>query len=358
MESLNRNTFLNPFLIRILSGSILLILAGAPPATSISLRPDEERVAAVIKTVDYVFSDSFEAAYDAVELIADTLPGKPVYNLIYSSILIADMTDREDYSRKKELFKHLDSSKRFFQKWTDNNPGDAWGYFFLGTVHAYKAMFYGQTRTWLKSFIEGMKSRGKFSRALEIDPTLYDAYTGLGSYHYWSSDKLAKYIPFLPDNRKRGLEEIRIAKDSSYFSSKLAAAGLAWALIQENKLPEALKIARELYRESSGGRASLWILGAIHWKSGNLQAAKEDYTEMMNSLNAVGGQNNYNLIFCRYRRGVCFYMMKDYENAKEDFEALLSYKISKEVRERHKKTLEKTREYLEKTEKHIRNARE
>jgi len=357
MESLKRKTVLNPFLIRILSGSILLILAGTLRVSSASLRPDESLIATVVRTVDYVFCDSFETAYNTAELIGDTLPGKPVYNLIYSSILIADMTDREDYSRKKELFKHLDSSKKFFQKWTKNNPGDPWGYFFLGTVHAYKAMFYGQTRTWLKSFIEGMKSRGKFSRALEIDPTLYDAYTGLGSYHYWSSDKLAKYIPFLPDNRKRGLEEIRIAKDSSYFSSKLAATGLAWALIQENKIPEAQKIARELYRESSGGRASLWLLGAIHWKTGNLQEAKKDYAELMNSLNAAGGQNNYNLIFCRYRRGVCFYMMKDYEKAKEDFEALLSYKISKEVRDRHKETIKKTREYLEKTEKQIRITR-
>jgi tetratricopeptide (TPR) repeat protein len=357
MKSFNSETIFESLAKMILPGSIFLSLAIPAITPAATLRPNDNRVAAVVKTVDYVFADSFEAAYNAAELITDTLPGKPIYNLVVASILIAEMTDREDYSRKNDLFKRLDSSKRFFQKWTKGNPGDPWGHFFLGTVHAYKSMWHGQTRSWLKSFIEGLKCRGKYDRTIKLDPTLYDAYTGIGSYHYWSSAKLGKYIPFIPDNRKKGLEELRLAKDSSYISSRLAATGLAWALIEENKLPEALKIAQELYRESSGGRVSMWILGAIYWKWGRLNEAERYYAELLKSLNAAGNQNNYNLIFCRYRKGVCLYMMKDYRGAKEQFDTLLSYKISKEVRKRHKKTLEKTREYLKKTENHIMNKR-
>jgi tetratricopeptide (TPR) repeat protein len=357
MKSFNSETVLKQFLNISLPGFIVLILAGPTITFSASLRPDQDRVAAVVKTVDYVFADSFEAAYNAAELIADTLPGKPIYNLVVASILIAEMTDREDYSRKDDLFKRLDSSKRFFQKWTKNNPGDPWGHFFLGTVHAYKSMWHGQTRSWLKSFIEGLKCRGKYDRTIKLEPTLYDGYTGIGSYHYWSSAKLGKYIPFIPDNRKKGLEELRMAMDSSYFSSRLAATGLAWALIEENNLPGALRIAQDLYRESSGGRVSMWILGAIYWKWGRLDEAERYYAELLKSLNAAGKQNNYNLIFCRYRRGVCLYMMRDYRGAKEEFETLLSYKISKKVKKRHKKTLEKTREYLGKTEKQLMNRR-
>jgi hypothetical protein len=217
-------------------------------------------------------------------------------------------------------------------------------------VHAYKAMWHAQHKSWLKSFIEGLKAKSKLNRAIEIDPGLYDAYTGMGNFHYWSSAKLAKYVPFIADDREKGLRELRIARDSSAFSSKPAATGLAWALYDGNKFVEARRIARELYRDSSGGRVSLWILGAINWKQGRLREAETNYTELLNSLMAAGNQNNYNLIFCRYRRGVCRYMRKDYPGAEDDFRTLLSYKVSKEIKERHKKTLKKTREYLEKIE--------
>lgn len=356
MNLLNNETVLKSLPKKGLPLSIVVLIAGTAMASAATLRPGDDLVAEVIKATDYVYSDSFDAAYNTAGAIVDTLPGKPFYNLIVASILHAEMTDGEDYSRKKELFRRLDLSKKFFQKWIEGNPGDPWGYFFLGTVHAYKAMLYGQTRSWLKSLIEGLKARGKFSRVIEMDPSLYDAYTGLGSYHYWSSVKLRKYLPFLPDNREQGLRELRIAMDSSSFSSKPAATGLAWALMEEGKFAEASRVGRELYEQTSGGRISLWILGGIGWRRGNLPVAIKYYSQLLESLQRAGDQNYYNLIFCRYRIGVCMFLMRDYRGAETEFQTLMSYKASKEVKNRHKKTFEKTREYMRKIKSILKNS--
>lgn len=315
-----------------------------------SLKPDETRIARVREIIDRVYSDSFETAYGLAEAINDTLPGRPIVNLIVASVLHAEMTDEEDYSRKKEFFSHLDSSKKFFEDWTKRNPADPWGYYFLGTVHAYKSMWHAQHKSWLKTMIEGLKARGKYNRALEIDPGLYDAYAGLGNYHFWSSVILRKYLPFLDDNSEQGLSELRLAADSSFFSSKPAATGLAWALINRKRFPEASKIALQLHKESSGGRISLWILGSVYWRWGGLNKTAIYYGELIESLNRLENQNYYGLVFCRYRRGVCLYRLRRYEDAREEFATLISYDVSKEVRNRHKKTFEKAREYLEKIE--------
>jgi hypothetical protein len=40
--------------------------------------------------------------------------------------------------------------------------------------------------------------------------------------------------------------------------------------------------------------------------------------------------------------------MKDYASAKAQFDAILAYDPPKAIRERHKKTFDRTREYLEK----------
>ena len=334
----------------IFTGAItfILILLFYIPSFGSSARPDEARIAIVVKIIDHVYSDSFESAYRMVETINDTLPGKPFYNLITASILHAEMTDSEDFSEKEKFFSRLDSAKKFFQDWSKNNPGDPWGHYFLGTVHAYKSVWHGQHKSWLKTLLEGLKARGKFTRALEIDPGLYEAYAGLGNFHFWSSVKLGKYLPILKDNREKGLSELRLAIDSSYFSSKPAATGLAWALINQGRFQEASKIGRELYKESSGGRVSLWILGSACWRWGRLRKAEIYYGELAESFDRLEKQNYYNLVFCRYRRGVCLYLLKKYEDARLEFDTLLSYEVPKKTRDRHKKTYKKTQDYLEK----------
>jgi tetratricopeptide (TPR) repeat protein len=315
-----------------------------------SLEPDDSLITAVTGIIDYVYSDKFDSAYSVAMTINDTLPGKPFYNLIVASILHAEMTDLEDYSKAKEFFSRLDLSKKHFEKWTDGNPGDPWGYYFVGMVHAYKAMLHAQRKKWLKAFIEGYKAKGRFSRAIELDPELYDAYAGLGNFHFWSSVKLKKYLPFLKDNKAQGLRELRIAADSSIFSSKPAATGLAWALLDQKRFPEATKIGLDLYRESSGGRISLWIMGSASWRGGRLDDAVRYYGELIESLNSIEKQNYYNLIFCRYRKGVALFLMGRYEEAEKELNILLSYDAPKETRDRHKKTYGKAKEYLQKIE--------
>ncbi len=315
---------------------------------SATLRPSHEQLTILSETVDYIFADRFQQAYGSCDQLNDTIPGQPIYHLLYASILHAEMMDAEEYSRGKTLLAHIDSSIKILKDWTNENPDDPWGYFFLGSAYGYKATWHGQKKSWLKSLIDGLKARGKFAKALKIDSTLYDTYTGIGNYHYWSSAKLGKYIPFLPDNRNKGLEELKLAVDSSLFSNKPAALGLAWALIHEKQLSRAARIGRQLYEETSGGRASLWILGGAYWRVGNLRDAERYYGELIESLEQAGEQNYYNLIFCRYRRGVCLFGMRKHELAKREFEGLISYDVSKEVARRHKRTYKKTREYIEK----------
>ena len=318
---------------------------------SATLKPSPEQLTKLSETIDYIFTDRFHQAYGSCGRLNDTIPGQPIYHLAYASVLHAEMFDAEEYGRGKTFIAHIDSSIKVLKKWTDDNPDDPWGYFFLGSAYGYKATWHGQKKSWLKSLIDGLKAKGKFAKALKIDSTLYDAYTGMGNYHYWSSAKLGKYIPFLPDNRDKGLEELKLAADSSIFSKKPAVFGLAWALIHEKQFSRAVKVGRRLYEETSGGRASLWILGGVYWRMGNLRYAERYYGELIESLQQAGGQNYYNLIFCGYRRGVCLYGMGKHELARREFEELMSYNVSKEVAGRHKKTYKKTRDYIEKLEK-------
>jgi tetratricopeptide (TPR) repeat protein len=313
-----------------------------------TLKPNGPELSNILKTVDYIFADSFSEAMTLAEGVGDTIPGQPIYHLLNASILHAQMMDGEDYSHEKEFMDNVDQASDALENWVDKNPQDAWGFFLWGSAYGYKAIWQAQKGSWFKSLLSGLKAKARFSDALELDSTLYDSYTGMGSYHYWSSIKLKKVFPFVSDNRELGLREMRLATDSSLISSKAAAIGYAWALLNERRYSDALKVANHLKETTVGGRGVLWLLGAIYWSSGNLKKASDCYGQLIESLEKLGNQNYYNLIYCRYRKGICDYGMRDFKSAKADFDAILAYDCSKAIKDRHKKTFQRTIEYLDK----------
>jgi len=319
-------------------------------STATTLKPTDKQIEIVEQSIQYIFSDSFQQAYKLTKSFEDSIYGAPLATMLTAAILLAEMTDDENYDRKDEFFDAVNSTTKTINKHIKKNPDDPWGYFFLGSAYGHKAVWYGLQKSWLKALINGIKAKNRFSTAVKIDPHLYDAYTGIGNYHYWSSLRLRKYIPFLPDNKERGMSELRLAIDSSQFSLFPAMAGLSWAYIYDKKLSSALKIGKELYKQTNGGRISLWILGGTYWRNGNLRMAEENYTKLINSLNQKGNQNNYNLIFCHYRRGVARFHRGRYDEAYDDFIKIGLFDVSKKVRDRHKKTYKRKEEYLAKIE--------
>jgi hypothetical protein len=83
---------------------------------------------------------------------------------------------------------------------------------------------------------------------------------------------------------------------------------------------------------------------------GNLPLAAKYYGELLRSFQRVGNQNYYNIIVCRYRRGVSLKGMGKYEEARFEFERILSYDISRDVRKRLDKVFRKTRQRLDEIE--------
>ncbi|HBC47172.1 MAG TPA: hypothetical protein DEO84_09410 [candidate division Zixibacteria bacterium] len=330
---------------------IALILVVCSTSSGATLKPTGPELSTILKTVNYIFADSFSEAMVSAVAIGDTTPGLPIYHLLYASILHAQMMDGEDYSHEKEFMDNIDQASDALEKWVDKNPKDGWGYFFWGSAYGYKAVWQAQKGSLFKSLLSGLKAKSRFSDALKLDPILYDSYTGMGSYHYWSSVKLKKVFPFLSDNRDDGLRELKLAADSSLISNKAAAIAYAWALLNERKYSDALKIANHLNETTEGGRTTVWLLAGIYWANGNLKKSSDYYGQLIESLERAGNQNDYNLIYCRYRKGVADYGMRDFKAAKAEFEAILAYNPPKEIRERHKKTYQRSREYIEKIKK-------
>ncbi len=107
---------------------------------------------------------------------------------------------------------------------------------------------------WIKAYFAGKRGHAQLKKALELDPTLYDAYMGLGIYDYYT-DTLSGVQAVLAallihGDRKRGLQELQIAIDKSPHARVEAMCFLVEIYASEEGTPKkALPIAEALHHE-------------------------------------------------------------------------------------------------------------
>jgi len=71
----------------------------------------------------------------------------------------------------------------------DKNKEDALSYFCLGKAYGYLSLYKIGKCKWFGAFRCGLKGHSCLKKAVKTAPNFYDAYCGLGIYHYWRSAK-------------------------------------------------------------------------------------------------------------------------------------------------------------------------
>lgn len=115
--------------------------------------------------------------------------------------------------------------------------------FFLGGVYGWMAKYYLDASAKWKTFINARKAKGYFEKTLKLDPDCFDAYYGLGEYHYYAGTlpKLLRF--FLPilnfeGDTKRGMSELNLAKDKAIYSKDFAAYELVLIYLDKEEKRE------------------------------------------------------------------------------------------------------------------------
>ena len=107
---------------------------------------------------------------------------------------------------------------------------------------------------WIKAYFRGKNGHRMLKKALEYDPTLYDAYLGLGIYDYYTDtlpgvQRLLAAL-LIHGDRQRGLQELQWAIDKGDHARVEAQMFLIEIYTWEEQSPaKALPIAQDLHQE-------------------------------------------------------------------------------------------------------------
>ncbi len=162
--------------------------------------------------------------------------------------------------------------------------------FYLGTANMYLAAYHGWQSNWLRAYWYGKDGIGYLERVIAADSTYYDAYLGLGLYHYYTDviPKIAKAVTFLlgfEADRQKGLEELELAAAHGKYSRAEALLFLGSIhLYVEKDYEKSRQFFEELARLYPENASYSMLLGEAYQKLGKNEQAAQTLHQLVDQI--------------------------------------------------------------------------
>lgn len=213
---------------KILSFLLAAFLAASiiSPARA-EIKLPEDIIGPVTVGIDGVYSLDFETAHNSIQKVFSLYPNHPFGHFGNAMIAWARYEyefETSDDKQRKVFEKTLDDSIAGIKIWLKDNPQDPNAFMGIGALYGLRAMFAMRNRNWITSYFSGRKAIKNLETALEIDPTYYDAFFGLGIYQYYAGTLpsvikiLAKIVAIKGDPNK-GVAYLNLAREKATFTS-------------------------------------------------------------------------------------------------------------------------------------------
>lgn len=236
----------------------IVLLAAALPMTGAADRPPAQKAPLtggiqVARTYDAVMDARFSAV---PALLTDTCPPAPrevcqLLGVVSSWWQI--QIDPHDRSRDATFEKDVQAAIDAMERWTEREPLRAEAWFYLGGAIGARAQWRVLRGQALSAARDGKRIKSALEQALMLDPTLQDAYFGIGMYHYYAAVapralRMLRWLLLLPGgDRTQGLEEMLRARASGQLLRSEADYQLQLVYLWYEKQPlKALELATAL----------------------------------------------------------------------------------------------------------------
>ena len=124
------------------------------------------------------------------------------------------LLDQESTVMDAPLMKRIETSITSAEAWVAREPTRAEAWFYLGGAYGTRVLLRGQRGQYLAAARDGQRIHDSLQRAIKLDPSIGDAYFGLGLYHYYAAiaprvARILSALMFLPGgDRSGGLREM------------------------------------------------------------------------------------------------------------------------------------------------------
>jgi hypothetical protein len=247
---------------------------GGPEPELFTLGPEID--AAYEKGIALMYRLEFDAAEEVFQDVINVSSSHPAGYFAMTALYwwrAAQNFDVQSSSTdyEAEFLRHADETVRISELMLKSGGRRDHALFFLGSAHGLKGRWYALQRSWWKSYVSGNKGRKMLKKCVEISPSIYDAYIGLGIFDYYA-DTLPGVLGvaaliFVRGDRERGIDQVRLAMAKGRFFPTEARIFLIDILTRHEKDLEAALVESRLLRASDPDNSFFWlgeILTLVH----------------------------------------------------------------------------------------------
>jgi tetratricopeptide (TPR) repeat protein len=300
---------------------LLWCAAGRAPAQKIQ---DDQLHEKIIAGIDCTVRQDYAGALRLFSAAASAYPVHPAPYIYMAGALQARSTDYGRDFQRGAYDSLLDRGEANAEAMIDRDPGSPDGYYYAGTVLAYRAFTSSESGNWAGSIYQGVNAAKQFEKALELNPRYFDAMNGLGTYYYWRS-KLA-WVPFVADRRAEGISMVMSAARRGTYEKGIAQNSLMLILIEEKRYSEAEQAANAMLANVPNQRSFLWGLMTLYEETGNAAQLRKIVPRLLASVIAAPVVNYYNEAACRVKVAQYAYDDGMYRRTIEECEKVLALK--------------------------------
>jgi tetratricopeptide (TPR) repeat protein len=241
------------------------VSSGAEPAAS----PEFHDV--ILRGIEFLEHDNYESALETFENLKERHPRHPAPHFFKAVAYQQWMTTFRLKRYQKEMEENIQLA-----------------------IQKGKALLY----------IDAKRGMASLRKALEREPALYDAYLGLGSYHYWRTAKsnFIRIIAFwVPDQRELGLRQLEFCAAQGLYARYEAIYNLIVAYFDYGKYEKAFEVfIRTIGRKKIHSISDLYIKARLLVEFGKWPEVESLFREILERLDLRGVSSIGYRVECKY----------------------------------------------------------
>jgi tetratricopeptide (TPR) repeat protein len=278
--------------------SVLLLLALLTCAQALSAAPRDLSLPANTQTIlDHIYSGRRDVALEEIRRLQQQSPENPLGYLLEAEnewwqiwLSSADfkygmtLTRHHDKSRADAHYFELTSKAYSLAESNLRQHDSGEMRLYAGMADALASRLYGIRGEYRATAHVGVRARDNFLKALQLDPSLADAYTGLGLYNYYvdTLSTLARMMRFfmgIPGGSKQeGIQQLERAIHEGQLTPALARFYLALNLhTYDQKYEQALEVLNPLVEKYPQNPIFQLARGDLYAKLGRREQAEASY---------------------------------------------------------------------------------
>jgi len=215
------------------------------------------------------------------------------------------------------------------------NPNDNYARTIIGAIYGFRAVANYRAENLVKGALDARSCYNYLSEVLKKDPNQWDAYLGMGIFHFGlgaipRSFRWVANLGGLKGDKDLGLKEMQIAAEKSLFASTDAKTALAMiAVYYEKDYDKGLKYLNQMLQKYPNNIPTIYTIGNVQSFLKKMPLAI-DYYKKINQL----ADTNFKTFaaFSNYRMGEAYFRLNDFDKAMPCFQKYFKSRYERSFR--------------------------